>query len=316
MCKNSVRSLENRGEVMKNILVLAVVFVIMPFAHAGMGGIVVKGAFKTWDAVAKSALKATGKAATDDAVKAAAKTLEEASSRYGDDVAKRAMRIGVEVAELSLRHEGRFVAFLKASRACSDDAVRKLVLNADEAVKYAAKYGDDVVRLGVKAPGVFTHGIALVEKSGVKNVGATIGSIAENLPAEQIPQVFGAVRRNPTVAREFLDAVSRGGSRFVDKVFELHGKQILAGTLGASAIVATVRVTAPAMAEGRAIDARTETATNLITGGNGLTDDQRRFVLDWSKATSWTRMTSASLLIGLAFLSGAALVFVIRKHRR
>ena len=301
---------------MKNILVLTVAFAITSFVHAGVGGIVVKGVFKTWDEVAKIALKASGKAATDDAVKAAAKTLEKASSCHGDEVATRAMRIGVEVAELSLRHEGRFVAFLKASRACSDDAVKKLVLNADDAVKFAEKYGDDVVRLGVKAPGVFTHGIALVEKSGVKNVGATIGNIAESLPAEQIPQVFGAVQRNPAVAKEFLDAVSRGGSRFVDKVFELHGKQILAGTLGASAIVATVRVTAPAVAEGRAIDAQTETATNLITCDNGLTEDQRRFVFDWSNATSFTRKTAAPLLICLPFIAGAALVFVIRKHRR
>lgn len=302
---------------MKRVLFLTVGLVGAAIAHAGVGGLLVNGAVRAWDDVAKVVLKAGGRAATDDAVQATAKTLEAAAARHGDEVAAAAMRGGVEVAEQALRHGDQFVAFLRASRACSDDAVRALALNADDAVGYAAKYGDGVVRLGVKASGVFTRGIGLVEKAGVKDVGATVGNLAERLPAEQIPQVFGAVQRNPTVAREIFDGVAKGGRRFVDRLFAVNGKQILSGTLGAAAIVAAVRMTAPNAAEGKAIEAQTDTATALLAGGKELTDDQRAFVGGWAETTSKIREHSSLFFGATVLLLGLlAIIFVVCKIRK
>lgn len=231
---------------------------------AGPVGLVVKGVTKTWDEVAKIALKASGKSASDDAVKAAAKTIEKASAKYGDDVAEVAMRGGVEAAEQSLKRGGKFVALLKQAGCYSDDAVKAVVLNADDAVKYTAKYGDDVLRLASKASGVYAKGIGLVERSGA-SAKKVIPALAD-LPAEQIPQVLGAVEKNPSVAKDFLAGVCKGGRYFVDKVFAMNGKQILAGTLGVAAIEAAVRTTAPLAATGELISSGSEeTAERVVT---------------------------------------------------
>lgn len=231
---------------MRKIL-MAVMFVGMSFcAEAVPAGVVIKGVMKSWDEIAQVALKVSGKAVTDDAVRAAAKTIEKASFKYGDDVARAATRGGVEVAEESLKRGGKFVVFVKRASEYSDEAVRAVTLHADDAMKYTAKYGDDVVRLGAKAPGVFTRGIGLLERSGA-DVGRVLPKIVE-LPAEQIPRVFGAIERNPHVAKEFLEGVGKGGVRFVDKIFSMSARQILAGTLGSAAILAAWRATEPFVA--------------------------------------------------------------------
>ena len=290
-------------------------------ASAGAGGIVIKGALKTWDEIAKIALKVGGKTVTDDAVKASAKTIEKAVAEHGDDVAVAAMRGGVEVAEQSLKHGGAFVRSLKVAGSCSDDAVKAVARNADNVVKWTAKYGDDVVELCGKAPGAFSRGIACVEKSGVENVGRTLKVVATHLPAEQIPQVFGAIERNPTVAKEFLDGVTKGGRYFVDKIFALNGKQIMTGTLGAAAIEGVVRQTAPAAAEGAAIEAQRKIATDLINRESPMTEDQRSLVNRWWGALLENRKMGlvACWSIGLVatvFAGAALLVFVKRKVRR
>lgn len=300
---------------MSRLLVLVIVLALAHSAIAGAGGLVVKGVSKTWDEIAKVALKISGKAVTDDAVKVSAKTIEEAASRYGDDVAKAAMRGGVEVAEQSMKHGGRFVRCLNTSAIYSDDAVKAIARNADDVVRYTAKYGDDVVVLGCKAPGVFTHGIALVEKSGVENVGQTLKAVTTQMPDEQIPQVFGAIQKNPAVAKEFLEGVSKGGKYFVDKIFAVNGKQILTGTLGTAAIAAAVRQTAPAAAEGRAVDAQTEIAGDVLRGKEPLTPDQRDFVKNWSDTTSANRRVGTIGWLLMALVVGVFFVFVIRKRR-
>lgn len=241
---------------MKKLMASALCGLMAFCAYAGPAGLVVKGVTKTWDEVAKIALKASGKTASDDAVKAAAKTIETASAKYGDNVAEASMRGGVEVAEQSLKRGGKFVAMLKQAGGYSDDTIKAVTQNADEAVKYSTKYGDDVVRLASKAPGVYAKGIGLVERSGA-NARNVIPALAD-LPAEQIPQVLGAVEKNPGVAKEFLVGVSKGGQYFVDKVFALNAKQILAGTLGVAAITAAVRATEPLVATGGAINANSD----------------------------------------------------------
>lgn len=307
----------------RHLLGLVIVLSLAHSALAGAGGLIVKGVFKTWDEIAKVALKVSGKAVTDDAVKASARTIEEAASRYGDDVAKAAMRGGVEVAEQSVKHGGRFVRCLNTAATYSDDAVKAIARNGGDVVKYVGKYGDDAVVLASKTPGTFTHGIALIEKSGVENVGQTLKAVATQIPDEQIPQIFGAIQKNPVVAKDFLEGVSKGGKYFVDKIFALNGKQIMTGTLGTAAIVVAVRQTAPAAAEGAAVEQHTKVATDLISrGDNGhLTENQKDFVRRWLDSTAVNRIMNAigrlsMTLIGVAVAGVALLVFVIRKTRK
>lgn len=127
-------------------------------SFAGATGIVVKGCVKTWDEIARLALKASGKSISDDAVRAASKTVEKAAANYGDEVAEGAIRSGLEVAEASLAHGNRFVDILRKTATCSDDAVRRMAVNADDVVKYTARYGDDAVAICAKSPGIFVIG--------------------------------------------------------------------------------------------------------------------------------------------------------------
>lgn len=305
----------------RHLLGLVIVLALAHSVLAGAGGLVVKGVFKTWDEIAKVALKVSGKAVTDDAVKVSARTIEEAASRYGDDVAKAAVRGGVEVAEQSMKHGGRFVRCLNAAATYSDDAVKAIARNGGDVVKYVEKYGDDAAVLASKAPGTFTHGITLIEKSGVENVGQTLKIVATQIPKEQIPQVFGAIQKNPTVAKEFLDGVSKGGKDFVDRICTVNWKQILAGTLGSGAIITAVNLTAPQAAEGEAIRTGTKKVIELVGGDGHLTDLQQWFVDTWIKTTSAIRRMEANRiliisLIGAAFAGVALLVYVIRKTRK
>ena len=108
---------------------------------------------------------------------------------------------------------------------------------------------------------------------------------------------------------------------FVDKIFALNGKQIMAGTLGAAAIAGVVRQTAPAAAEGGAIDAQTQTAIDLINRESPMTEDQRSLVNRWWGALLENRKMGlvACWSIGLVatvFAGAALLVFVKRKVRR
>ena len=198
---------------MNKLFFVGFMVVISCSSLAGVGGVVVKGVAKTWDEVAKIALKASGKSVTDDAVKGASKTIQNAASKYGDD------------------------------------AVKAIALNSDDAIKYVTKYGDDVVMLSAKAPGVFTRGIALVEKSGGANAKNAIKVIATELPEDQITQVFGTIKRNPSVAGEFIDGMVKGGKCFIDKIFAVNAKQILAGGLTSAMIIVALNNPVTAQAD-------------------------------------------------------------------
>lgn len=274
---------------------------------------------KVWDDVAKLALKVSGREVTDDAIKVTAKTLQTTAAKYGDDVAKAAARGGVEVAEQSLKRGASFVSLIRRAGTVSDDALRAVAKNSDDVVKYAAKYGDDVtIKLAEKAPGVFTRGITLVEKAGTKNTGKTLAVLAEKIPGEELPRVYSAIERNPKVAKEFLDGVTRGGEKFVDKIFKLNGKQILTGTLGAAAIAGVVRMTAPDAAEARAIDAQTKNATTLLKSDKPLAEHQAQYLEEWSNTTSKTRTAGASskfsISMILAVFAGVAMLVYVVRH--
>ena len=239
---------------MKKCIVCSVAMAIVALSYAGAAGLVIKGVSRSWDEIAKMALKVSGRELTDDAVKSAAKTIEHAASKYGDDVAKASVRGGVEVAEQTMKRGSRFFEVLQKAAQHSDESLRALALNADDIVKYSAKYGDDVVvKLNAKVPGQVSRMVAAAEKSGISGVEGAVRAVS-NLPAEDIPRVLGAVEKNPSVAREFLEHVEKGGKYFVDKVFALNAKQIMAGGLTAAMIVSAYRVTAPFDATGRKIE--------------------------------------------------------------
>lgn len=200
---------------MKKILVAVASVALAGNLFAGAAGLVVKGALKTWDEVAEIALKVSGKTVSDDAVKAAAKTLETTSAKYGDDVARASMRGGIEVAEQVAKRGGRFANLVRTTARFSDDALRTMALNGDKAVHICAMHGDEVVRAVAK------------------------------LPVEDGTRLLGAIDRNPQVAKDLMEGVEKGGKTFLDRLFAVSGRQILAGTLGAAAITGAVRVTAP-----------------------------------------------------------------------
>ena len=238
---------------MKKRLVCSVTMAITALSYAGAAGLVIKGVSHSWDEIARMALKASGRELADDAVKSAAKTIEQAAEKYGDDVAKASVRGGVEVAEQTMKRGGRFFAVLQKAARHSDESLRALALNADDIVKYSAKYGDDVVvKLNAKVPGQVSRMVAAAEKSGISGVEGAVRAVS-NLPAEDIPRVLGAVEKNPSVAREFLEHVEKGGKYFVDKVFAVNAKQIMAGGLTAAMIVSAFRATAPFVATGEKI---------------------------------------------------------------
>ena len=294
---------------MKKCLFFVVMASFALCAEAGVGGMVVNGALKTWDEIAAIALKTSGRTASKEAVSATAKTLKAATEKYGDDVAIAAMKGGAEIAEQTAKNGGRFLSVIKKAGNASPEALRALAQNSDDAMKFTAKYGDDVLKLNSKSPGVFSRGVAVVEKSGVKTPASAIKAIAE-LPAEDVPRVIGALEKNPQVAREFLAGVEKGGKTFVDKVFALNGKQILAGTLGSAAIVGVIRSTAPRAAEARAVDAQTRIATDAIK--NSSEEEKKEFAQEWSNTTNSNRisMTRAVAIgvIALACFAGIALV--------
>ena len=287
-------------------------------SEAGVGGVIVEGALKTWDEIATIALKASGRATSKEAVAATSKALKATTEKYGDDVAKAAMKGGAEIAEQTAKNGGRFFDVIKRAGNASPEALRALAHNADDAMKFTAKYGDDILKLNSKSPGVFSRGVAVVEKSGVKHPASAIKAIAD-LSAEDIPRVIGALEKNPQVAKEFIAGVEKGGKTFVDKVFALNWKQILAGTLGTAAIVGTIRSTAPWAAEGRAVDAQTEIATDVLKRSSEK--EKKEFAQAWSDTTNgnrinWTRAVAIWGIILVSFAGIALVVFAWLKGRK
>ena len=96
------------------------------------------------------------KAATDDAVKASKGSFKMWGRRCRGGHAR-----WCGSREQSIKHGDSFVRYVKEAGAYSADAVKAIARNADDVVRYTAKYGDDAVTLAGKAPGTFMHGIAL-----------------------------------------------------------------------------------------------------------------------------------------------------------
>jgi len=310
---------------MKQLFVVALSIVVAYSAFAGAGGIVVKGIAKTWDEIARVALKASGKTATDDAVKAASKTIETAASKYGDDVAEASMRGGVEVAEQSLKRGSEFVSLLRRAGTVSDEAIRAVVLNSDDAIKYASKYGDDAIKFAAKAQNSFARGVAIIERAKVDDVGKMLNTVASEIPADQISQVVGVAERNQTVAKQFFDGISKGGRYFVDKLFSVNAKQILAGGMTVAMIEVALggresvkNLTHPIKEQGEAIRRQNEKAMQIIDEMDA--EGKKQFADKEAGRThtfldEWAETVKVSAIVFVCFIGLSLLVFVVRKTR-
>lgn len=281
----------------------------------------------TWDDAAKIALKASGKSLTDDAVKGAARTLEAASTKYGDDVLKKSLRGGVEVSEQALRH-GK--SFIKALRLCPTDiAARNLALHSDDVLKLSAKYGDSVIRLNSKIPGQTSKVIDICERSGFP-VQEGLELFDAGLKEADLTKVIGALTRtsNPKVQKQFLKSLQAGGSKFVDNIFKLNGRQILASGLSGAMIVAAGGVAgavaegaAPSGAVGRAVEQANETAIRIINDPTSTPSQQKwaREILQGhqkiAEASSLGGLWQKPLIILAVFLGLTLLVRVILRNR-
>lgn len=233
---------------------------------AGPGTVVVKGVTMLWDDVARVALKVAGKECTDDAVKASAKVLAEASGKYGDDVAEVAMRGGIEVAEGSLKHGKPFVELLRRnSGKMTSSILRQTALHADEMVKLSAQYGDDVIRLNEKLPGQTARLLSAIEKSGTTKAGAL--QMANALPTSELSRVTKCLESSVDGAtrKALLNAVQKGGSKFLDKLFAANARQIMAGGVTTAMILV-------AASAGNAIEDTTAIQTATAENSKKMTE--------------------------------------------
>lgn len=279
---------------------------------AGPGTVVVKGVTMLWDDVARVALKVAGKECTDDAVKASAKVLAEASGKYGDDVAEVAMRGGIEVAEGSLKHGKPFVELLRRnSGKMTSSILRQTALHADEMVKLSAQYGDDVIRLNEKLPGQTARLLSAIEKSGTTKAGAL--QMANALPTSELSRVTKCLESSVDGAtrKVLLGAVQKGGSKFLDKLFAANARQIMAGgvttamiLVAASAGNAIEDTTAIQTATAENSKEMTEMAMDILKKSNS-TPEQREAAIKIIKENQ-QRVKESTL--NLNILAGCALV--------
>lgn len=220
--------------------------------EAGPGGLIIKGALKSWDEIAEAALKASGKEATKASVQSSSRLIEQVAVKYGDDAAKLAMDGGVEVAE-RLAERGDCLNILNKASKVSPRALRAVAVNTDEMLKMTARYGNDILVFGGKvSPELVSRGVQAVEKTGAASGKTMIGKFAR-LPESEIPRVIGAVEKNPKVAETLLDYAEKGGKAFLDRLFKLNAKKIIAGGLSVAAIIGAYNATYPIKAVGESI---------------------------------------------------------------
>lgn len=174
----------------------------------------------------------------------------------------------------------------------------------------ASKYGDDIVlRLSAKTPHLVEPTIKLLERPVLRTCGERAMRTISNLPAEEITRVVGAMEKNPSVAKTIVEHVEKGGKHFVDKLFELNGRQILMGGLSTAAIMSAYRLTAAANAEGNAIDERTKAIAAMMNNPDTPPDVKRQYLEESGNAVNAGSFARADAIriIGMAL----ACVFVL-----
>jgi len=149
------------------------------------------------------AWRASGKAALEAAERGGL-GLAEAAARHGDDVMKMAIRV--------------------------PEAAPVLAARAHEVLPLARKYGDDILRIEARAPGLAGDAVRVFPASGdLRRLAA--------LPERELGEVLSYTSHaaDPTAARTLLSAVEKQGGSFLAK---LNPKQILAGGLSTAMVIA------------------------------------------------------------------------------
>ncbi len=279
-------------------------------ATAGVGAGIVKTTVKTWDKIAKGVLKAGGRQTASTAGKAGTKAIGKA---VGTKTTSATIKVGAKTLYKEAGEEATTAAVKSMSKALG---------------KSAKEYGDDVVlRLATKAPQLAVQTFGFTKRTILRECGKAGMRTISNLPAEEIPRVVGVMKRNPSVAKVFLEYVAKGGKYFVDRIFALQGKQIMAGGLSTAAIVGVYGLTAPDRAEGEAINGRTVQIQKLLEDPNTSDELKQRYIEDAAKIVNHGTTARANgdfvvkcgVVIGIVVLPIGLVIgwimWVVRKSR-
>ena len=271
---------------MKRIIWIVCALLVGAAVSAGPAGLVVKGAVHMWDEVAKIALKVSGKAADDVAVKAASKSLRGVAAKYGDDAARLAADGGMEVAESIGRHGPAALKIMKKSRALSKKILKEAARHADDMLRLAPKYGDDILRVNAHLPGQSARVLKALKSAGVaEKRGLRI--IAEVTP-DNAAQVLAVVEKNSRVSDLFLRCVERGGSPYVDKLIGNSHRLALAGGLSTAAVMTAYRMTAASAASAEALTTEQDLAREIIRDPGASAESRR-----WAEGALGAQRASA-----------------------
>jgi len=164
----------------------------------------------------------------DDAGKVALrKSLKEASLKYGDDVLKVAERGGLDLVDAASRHGDEVWRLAKLS----PKAPKALAARAEEILSLSKRYGDDAVRVEIKAP---QCGEILTTTLSKKSM----SKVAEKASSQEIKRFTAlAVHRSPKEVEGVVKVWSESGSsRFL--------KYFTPGRIAAGGLASAIMITA------------------------------------------------------------------------
>ncbi len=284
--------------------------VVLPLLSvtAGVGAGIVKATAKTWDEMAKVVLKAGRKQTTSSAGRAGVKAFGRA--------------VGTKTASATVKAGAKTMG-----KEVGEKATSAAVKSMSKALGTAAKeYGDDVVlRLATKAPQLAVRTAGFTERTILRECGKAGMRTISNLPAEEITRVVGAIERNPSVAKVFVEHIEKGGQHFVDKIFALQGSQIMAGGLSAAAIVGVYGLTAPSRADGEAINGRAAEIRKFLDDPNTPGEIKQQYIEEAAKTVNHGTAARANgdlvvrcgVAIGIVVLAtGLVVGWIMRVARR
>ncbi len=192
----------------------------------------------------ETTIKAIGHSLPDAGKVALRKSLKEASLKYGDDVFKAAQRGGVDFVEAATRHGDDIWRLAKLS----PKAPKALAAHPEELVRLSRKFGDDAVRLEIKAPGCGEILAKKLPKKAMREVAEKAG------PSEVKRLAAMAIHGKPSELKATYNIwKSSKSSRFL-KVFT--PARIAASGLAVALVTATLQ----------APEATTAVAKELLTG--------------------------------------------------
>lgn len=157
--------------------------------------------------------------------------VEKAAVQYGDDILKATESGGLELVESASRHSD----FVWKACARVPEASRALALRADELVPLAKHYGDDVLRLEAREPGLASKTVVAFGQEGLE-------TLARNdIPKADLYRILSYAGKadSPATAKQMLDGYLRDGAAFLER---LPAKQIIAYGLSAAMVAGSVEI--------------------------------------------------------------------------